>query len=299
VTAECLPSTKSAFVFDIDNTLTPPRRQLEREMADALRWLKVPFALAAGSDLPLLEHQFFGPLHSFGFRGIFDAFVCNGAARYRCAYDDLTFRCECIDDFSFEKELGKEAYAKLLCVLRQALDLDQFRLPSFLEVIGNQILERGSMVNFAPIGRPTGVLSASERANRDAFVPFDRTSGFREGLLAYLRERVDRDLPGNNIFIALGGQTSFDIGMRGRDKSYAVRRLLAEGFPHVTYVGDALYRGGNDVAVLDFQVSLGTDRNKLTVVQVDGCQETLQLLRNPSLSFEPVSPPYTGSVCSR
>jgi hypothetical protein len=37
----------------------------------------------------------------------------------------------------------------------------------------------------------------------------------------------------------------------------------------------------------------------LTVVQVDGCQETLQLLRNPSLSFEPVSPPYTGSVCSR
>jgi hydroxymethylpyrimidine pyrophosphatase-like HAD family hydrolase len=284
VTAERLQSTTSAFAFDIDNTLTPPRQSLEREMADALRCLKVPFVLAAGSDLPLLEHQFFGPLHGFGFRGVFDAFVCNGATRYRCVYEDLQYRLECTDDFILEKELGKEKYARLLAVLRRSLDLDEFRLPSFLELIGDQIVERGSMINVAPIGRPKATLSASARANRDAFVPFDQASGYRERLLAHLRREVDRELPGNNIFITLGGQTSFDIGMRGRDKSFAVRQLLAEGASHVTYVGDALFPGGNDVAVLDYQASLGPDRHKVTVVQVNGWRETLSLLRNLPLS---------------
>jgi hydroxymethylpyrimidine pyrophosphatase-like HAD family hydrolase len=285
VISERLSGTESALVFDIDNTLTPPRLPLEVEMADALRDLRVPFALAAGSDLPLLEHQFFGPLHSFGFRGVFDAFVCNGASRYRCTYEEPTFHLECIDDFSLEKAIGKEPYATLLSVLRSSLSLDEFRLPSFVGVIGDQLIQRGSMVNLAPIGRPKGALSAAARANRDAFVPYDRKSGYRERLLVHLREAIDRALPANNLFVTFGGQTSFDIGLRGRDKSFAIRRLLAEGVAHVTYFGDALYPGGNDVAVLDYQATLGADRNKLTVVQVDGYHETLQLLRDSPPSY--------------
>ena len=279
MTAEYLPNTESAFVFDIDNTLTPPRQPLESEMAAALRGLTVPFALAAGSDLALLGHQFFEPLHAFGFRGVFDAFICNGATRYRCTYGDVRFDLACVDDFSLARALGAEAYARLLDVLSSALALAAFRLPAPVHIIGEQIVERGSMVNVAPSGRPQGALSATERANRDAFVAFDQAHGYRPRLLAHLREQVDRALPGNNLFITFGGQTSFDIGLRGRDKSYAVRRLLAEGVRHVTYVGDALYPGGNDVAVLDFLDSLGADRGRLKVVQVEGFQDTLRLLR--------------------
>ena len=40
--------------------------------------------------------------------------------------------------------------------------------------------------------------------------------------------------------------------VRGRDKSFAVRTLLDEGMQHVTYVGDALFPGGNDAAVSDY-----------------------------------------------
>ena len=42
---------KKALVFDIDNTLTPPRRAIEKEMADILKKLEIPFFLVAGSDL--------------------------------------------------------------------------------------------------------------------------------------------------------------------------------------------------------------------------------------------------------
>ncbi|HWO13709.1 MAG TPA: hypothetical protein VNN80_29605, partial [Polyangiaceae bacterium] len=74
----------TALVFDIDNTLTPPREALDRDMAERLGALGPPFALAAGSDLALLMSQFFEPLHAYGYRGEFDAFICNGASRYRC-----------------------------------------------------------------------------------------------------------------------------------------------------------------------------------------------------------------------
>jgi len=45
---------RSAVVFDVDNTLTPPRRPLEPEMAAALQHLSVPFFVCAGSDLRLI-----------------------------------------------------------------------------------------------------------------------------------------------------------------------------------------------------------------------------------------------------
>jgi phosphomannomutase len=270
-------SSKAAFVFDIDNTLTPPRRPLEKEMADTLRSMQLPFVLAAGSDLPLLEDQFFRPLHRFGYRGTFDAFVCNGATRYRCVYGDGGFELELTDDFSLPEFLGAD-YARLVQILRRFLESAEFKLPTSLQVLGEQIVERGSMVNFAPIGRPRTTINAAEMDNRERFVPFDRETQYRVRLLAQLRQAFDAELPDRPLFVTLGGQTSFDIGLRGRDKSFAVRCLLDEGFDHVTYFGDALFPGGNDAAVLTYKDSLGARADSLTVVQVDGWEQTLALL---------------------
>jgi hydroxymethylpyrimidine pyrophosphatase-like HAD family hydrolase len=269
---------KAAFAFDIDNTLTPPRRPLQLEMAQALRELAVPFVLAAGSDVPLLEDQFFRPFHDFGFRGEFDAFVCNGATRYRCRYTAAGFELDLTDDFALHDYLGAD-YDRLKQILRRLLDAKEFELPPHLNVLGDQIVERGSMVNFAPIGRPRTTINEQEMENRERFVPFDRESGYRARLLAELRQAVQVELPERPLFVTLGGQTSFDIGLRGRDKSFAVRCLFDEGCERVTYVGDALFPGGNDAAVLDFKDNLGPRADTLTVIQVDGWEQTLALLR--------------------
>ena len=74
----------NAIVFDIDNTLTPPREPLDKDMAERLSALGRPFALAAGSDRELLMSQFFEPLHAHGYRGEFDACGSLGG-RGRCS----------------------------------------------------------------------------------------------------------------------------------------------------------------------------------------------------------------------
>ncbi len=54
------------------------------------------------------------------------------------------------------------------------------------------------------------------------------------------------------MHISLGGETSFDIVIQGNDKSFPLRSLLQEGYERIWYVGDALFEGGNDEAVLKF-----------------------------------------------
>jgi phosphomannomutase len=265
------------FVFDIDNTLTPPREQLGPEMAALLKALPYPFALAAGSDAPLLREQFFDPLLGFGYRGTFDAFICNGASRYRCVYADA-LTLEAVDEFSLDAYLGEAGFHNLLELLDAALAAPELVLPAGFPIVGERVIDRGSMINLAPGGRPKGALTALARQSREAFVEYDERTGYRQRALAWLKARIDQRLPGRNVVVTYGGQTSFDIVVRGRDKSFAVRSLLEAGHQRVTYVGDALFPGGNDAAVLDYAQTLPDGNERIEVVQVAGWQDTARLL---------------------
>lgn len=268
----------TALVFDIDNTLTPPRQPLDREMADALRSLETPFALAAGSDLDIVQGQFFDPLARFGYRGSFVAFLCNGATEYRCTCDG-TAKVELVREFRFRDHLGPEAFARLIGILEEVLETPAFRLPSSVPVVGEHIIDRGSMINFAPAGRPRGAnLSGDARASRDAFVALDGREGYRAKLLAHLKERF-REFAALDLVVTLGGQTSFDIVVKGNDKSAAVRKLIEAGKTDIIYFGDALFDGGNDGAVLDFIAEWKTPPCPARAVQVEGWQETLARLK--------------------
>ncbi|MCP4287082.1 MAG: hypothetical protein GY792_21970 [Gammaproteobacteria bacterium] len=273
---------KSAIVFDVDNTLTPPRQALREEMAHALINFTRHFVLAAGSDLTLVQDQFLEPLHKYGFRRELDAFLCNGASRYHCVFDDrLIIRYT--DEFSLRAHLGDARFDKLLQLLQTIRESPQLQLPSTIEIVGSQIINRGSMLNFAPSGRPRGALSELAQQSRNQFVEFDRSTGYRRQLLTWLRAEINRILPGNDLAISLGGETSFDIVVRGREKTYPVRTLLNEGYDKVTYVGDALFPGGNDEAVAEFAKSWPNSDCPIRVVQVNNYEETISLILNDKL----------------
>ncbi len=274
---------RAALVFDIDNTLTSPREALTKEMAERLHRLETPFALAAGSDLPLLMSQFFEPLHEHGYRGSFDAFVCNGASRYRCR-SGSRLSLDVVEQFSLRRHLGS-SFEPLWGLLGKLSRSAEFALPADFKIIGSVLVDRQAMVNFAPIGRPDGSLSDAAMQSRQQFVRFDEETGYRRRLMPALREAVQELIPGNDLLITLGGQTSFDIVVKGRDKSYAVRSLLDEGSAHVTYVGDALFPGGNDAAVTEFVAGWpqGPEACPVKVVQVDGWEHTARLLDDGSL----------------
>jgi hydroxymethylpyrimidine pyrophosphatase-like HAD family hydrolase len=266
-----------AIVFDIDNTLTPPREALDRDMAERLGALEPAFALAAGSDLGLLMSQFFEPLHAYGYRGEFDAFICNGASRYRCRSGDRLVVAP-VDEFSLSAHLGAARFAILTELLDDIWSDERFALPAQVPVVGPRIIDRQAMINVAPSGRERGALSAGARASRDEFVAFDARTGYRQRLLPVLRAALDERLPGNDLLLTLGGQTSFDLVVRGRDKSFAVRSLLDEGASRVIYVGDALFPGGNDAAVSEYAATLPAPC-PVEVVQVADHHETARLMQ--------------------
>ena len=269
---------KNALVFDIDNTLTPPRRPIEKEMADILKNLKIPFFLVAGSDLPLIKDQFINPMHEFGFRGEFDGFLCNGATRYRCTFSD-TVSIKTIRDFDFREYLGEDNFKFMLSVIEETLAMEEFKMPPPMSVIGNQITFRHSMVNVAPIGRPTGKLSEEAYRNRDELVKYDKETGVRRKMLAHLNDRLTRLREEKKLYISLGGETSFDIVIEGNDKSYAIDRLLNEGFEELVFLGDALFEGGNDEAILHYINRWPKDKEcPVEAIKVEGWKETIENL---------------------
>lgn len=274
---------KNALVFDIDNTLTPPRRALKQEMADILKGLEIPFFLVAGSDLPLIKDQFIKPLHEFGFRSEFDAFLCNGATRYRCKFSD-TFSIDTIRDFDFQNYLGDDNFKFMLSVIEQTLKMKEFLLPPPMIVLGKQITFRHSMVNVAPIGRPEGQLTAEAYKNRDALVEYDNKTGFRRKMLAHLNDKLAKLRDEKKLFISLGGETSFDIVIEGNDKSYAIHTLLNEGFEKLLFFGDALFEGGNDEAILHYINKWPKDKHcPVQAIPVSNWKETIEHLNKMGL----------------
>lgn len=269
---------KKAVLLDIDNTLTLPRQQLNQQMAEILKHLSIPFHVAAGSDLPLLQDQFFEPLFRFGFRKRFDAFVSNGAIHYRCDYSK-GMSLELISEFNIRDHLGNEDYGFLIDVLTETLALQDFQILPPLKVIGERITYRGSMINFCPIGR-VNQESAESLSNRNNFVRFDHTHGYREKVIAHLKRELSSIINERQLRITLGGQTSFDIGIADQDKAKAVRTLLDNGIEKLVFIGDALYEGGNDAPIRKFVEDWRSiEPCPLETIQVNSWTETRDKLQ--------------------
>jgi HAD superfamily hydrolase (TIGR01484 family) len=245
----------TALLFDIDGTLTTPRQPIAKSMFnEVLGRLKIPFHVAAGSHIDLLQNQFFDPLYDFGFRGQFEAFVSNGAIHYHCDYSkDKSIRE--ISKFDIRNHLGETDYNFLIETLKKTLQMPEFKLGEELKILGETVTFRVSMVNFVPIGRVEEENNPKIIANRERFVKFDNKNGpneFRRKVLRHLENELASLIENKDLRITLGGQTSFDIGVLGQDKTKAVRTLLDMGVDWLVFIGDALFPGGNDAAIREY-----------------------------------------------
>lgn len=241
---------KTIILFDIDSTLTPPRQPINKEMADILSGLSIPFAVVAGSHMDLLHKQFFIPLFEHGFRGIFDAFVSNGTMRYHCDYRN-EMKIEPIFSFNLREYLGKKNYQELIAALEEVLGMEEFALPPGITIVPNKITDRTSMVNFMPMGR-VKLEGPGAQENRKRFVAFSESTGYRNKIKKYLEEKLKRIIEEKKLKILLGGQTSFDIVVDGYDKTYPLYTLRSEGWSKTIFIGDALFPGGNDFVVQEY-----------------------------------------------
>lgn len=230
---------RKIVLFDMDGTLTPPRKQINADMIRALKNLEKEYeiGIVTGSDFEYIKQQIEPALDIGGLRlSTLHLFPCNGTKYYQWKNNKF----ECIYSADMIETIGKENYRYLL----QSLFSGQLliSLEHSLPYTGTFFHYRGSMLNWCPIGRSSG------DEERKAWIDTDNKLKIRDHYVDFIKETVDKK--SMNLQVARGGSTSFDIFPSGWDKTYVLKHL--DDFKEIIFVGDSCEDGGNDYELYTF-----------------------------------------------
>ena len=147
--------SEKIFLFDMDGTLTPPRKQIEGNVVRALRALSSigKIGVVTGSDYDYVKQQIFSAFEVGGVpvdRAIL--LPCNGTKRYD-ATPSRSFALT--SEVNMIEELSQENYNH---ILRFASSWQAGIMASYrdLPYTGTFLQYRGSLLNWCPIGREAG-----------------------------------------------------------------------------------------------------------------------------------------------
>ena len=242
---------KKAIVFDLDGTLAESKQSLDSEMSDLLSQLleikKV--AIITGGGFPQLQKQVIDkiPFDSFKFKNLY-IFPTKGAMMY-----------------NFDGEVWKKIYEKPLSQADKEKIKDAFEkvykevdfMPK--EHYGEILEDRTSEFTFSALGQ-------------DAPVQLKKVWDPDISKRKILKEHLDKYLPG--FAVEIGGSTSIDITQKNIDKAYAIEKLceyLDLKGDSVLFVGDAIFKGGNDYAVI---------KTAVDYIDVDDFSETKDIIKD-------------------
>lgn len=239
-------SNKPLVLFDMDGTLTPPRKKAEASIIESLSKLSeyCDIGILTGSDLEYVIQQMPQiPDLVSSMKSSLDILPCNGTKRYSytsgVGYQHLS-------STDMVRELGQELYQKIIlsCISMQEEIIKSY---SDLPFTGTFIQYRGSLLNWCPIGRD------AKDAERSQWELRDHEQN--------IREKYQKRLSGLfskwkcNVTVALGGSTSFDIYPSGWDKTYGLTHYSSK---ECYFVGDKCKPGGNDWHIYKKLSKLGT-----------------------------------------
>ena len=210
----------SIILFDVDGTLTVPRKTIEPKIMKLLIQLKKKYSLGivGGSNYEKIQEQLVTPLEQF-----FDYTFCeNGIVAYKGN--------QLIGKKKISNELGEK---NLQIFINYVLNyISQLEIPikrgTFIEF-------RNGMINISPIGRNC---SYEERLE---FQKFDKKHKIREIFVNHLKQ----NFPNFNLTYSIGGQISFDVFPMGWDKTQCLQ-YLRDDFDKIYFFGDKIDIGGND-----------------------------------------------------
>jgi phosphomannomutase len=234
-------------LFDVDGTLTEPRKVVSPETTAFLAALreKIAVGVVGGSDLPKQKEQLGDSPNLFDW-----CFSENGLLAYKDGAQ--------IDQTSLVGHLGEENLKRIVnWVLNyfSNLDLPQKR--------GTFIEFRQGMLNVSPIGRNCS------REERNEFEKFDLANDIRKTMVTKMREEF-ADL---NMTYSIGGQISFDVFPTGWDKTYCLKYLPEADFDEIHFFGDKTFEGGNDYEIFTHPRTIGhaiEDADPMTTLKILG-----------------------------
>ena len=241
---------KKAIVFDLDGTLAESKQSLDSEMAallsDLLYVKKV--GIVSGGGMIQLQKQVIDkiPFDAQKFKNLI-LFPTKGAAMYEFEGKDWKQ--------TYQKLLSEEQKEKIKDAFEKVLKEVDF-IPK--EHYGELLEDRGTQFTFSALGQ-----DAPPDLKKEWDPNVEKRQRIRKLLEQYIPE----------FQIEIGGSTSIDITEKGIDKAFALEQLCIYEkitIADILFIGDALFPGGNDYAV----VKTGVD-----TVHVKDYNETKDVIR--------------------
>jgi len=219
-----LRNLRRVVLFDIDGTLTLPRKSATSEIYELLQQLRqrAIVGVVGGSDLVKQKEQ----LGENIINEVDYSFSENGLVAYK---DGQIIATKTITD-----HLGEDALKEFInWTLRYLSEVDiPIKRGTFIEF-------RTGMINISPIGRNCS------RAERDAFEEYDKQYNIRQQMIQAMQQRFAH----LNLTYSIGGQISFDVFPNGWNKTYCLQYLPEEEYDEIHFFGDKTFEGGNDFEI--------------------------------------------------
>jgi len=221
-------SQKKIIIFDLDGTLTKSKSSLDKEMASLICELlqRRYVAVASGCSFQQFETQFLSKLpKSTNLRNLFLFPTCSASGYY---YDTRRGRFS----RAYSNLLPKHAAKTIVHAFETVFKEVGYIQPK--QTYGPVLENRGSQLTFSALG---------QKAPLHLKQKWDPKQKKR----LRIRRLLKKYLP--DFEISIGGTTSIDVTRKGVNKTLCVKKLkerLGVDKKHMLYVGDALFRGGND-----------------------------------------------------
>jgi HAD superfamily hydrolase (TIGR01484 family) len=219
--------SKEIVIFDLDQTLTESKSDLDSEMADLLgKLLKVKkVVVISGGSFNQFLNQFLSKLSHISNLTNLTILPTSGTRMYVW---NGTWTEKYAENFTQkEKDIIFEAF-------NSAFKKTNYKEPS--QVFGQVLEDRGSQITFSGLG---------QKAPLELKSKWDPDRTLREPIVQSLKN----DLP---LFdLRFGGISSIDVTKKGVNKGFGIRKLekyTGISIENMVFIGDALYYGGNDYA---------------------------------------------------
>ncbi|MFA6017952.1 MAG: HAD-IIB family hydrolase [Patescibacteria group bacterium] len=221
---------KKLIVFDLDGTVTESKSPMDQEMAEIFSrlLLRMKIAIISGGAFQQFERQLPAlQCSSAQLQNLF-FFPTMGTRFYR--YSDKWEQV-------YADEMTIEERRKIMESFERVFGDIGYEHP--VTLYGEVIEDRGSQVTFSACGQraPLEVKKAWRGSAQDRRVEMVKA------LQKYLPE----------FEIKIPGYSSIDVNHKGIDKAYGLKKMeefIGVSIPEMIFVGDALYEGGNDHAVI-------------------------------------------------
>lgn len=217
---------KKLIIFDLDGTLAKSKSSIDNEMAELLKSLLdvALVAIISGGDWSQFEKQILDYLPKKSLLKKLSILPTSGTKYYQFKKDWEKLYAE-----NFTNEERKKILDSLHSAIKEA-DIN------IKKTWGDQIEDRGSQITFSVLGQKA---------------PLDEKKGWDDDFSKRKKivKPLEKSLKGFSV--GMGGTTSIDITKPGIDKAYGINKLkeiLGIEISEMLFIGDALFKGGNDHA---------------------------------------------------